>query len=86
MHIHSSDPRPGAGPRLERAVVLQLLRDDHAARWSREELLSELDGEMALLEEALIRLHGDGVLTLSDEQISASRAARRLDELGLIAI
>jgi hypothetical protein len=86
MHTQSSEPRPGGGPRLERAVVLQLLRDDHAARWSREELLSELGGEMALLEAALIRLHGDGVLTLSDEQMSASRAARRLGELGLIAI
>jgi predicted transcriptional regulator len=86
MHKQSSEPRAGGGPRLERAVVLQLLRPDHAEEWSAEELADELGDEMAALEEALGSLNDDGVLTRSKRLVSASRAARRLDELGLIAI
>jgi hypothetical protein len=67
-------------------VVLQLLHGDHPGSWSPEELLSELGGEMTELERALERLHGEGVLTLSGERVSASGAALRLDALGLIAI
>jgi hypothetical protein len=86
MQIQPSDPRAGDGPRLERAIVLQLLRDDHGPEWSRDELLAELGGAPAPLDEAVGRLHGDGILSLAEEGLSASRAARRLDELGLIAL
>jgi hypothetical protein len=86
MHAQSRESRAGGGPRLERAIVLQLLRDDHDESWSREELLSELGGDLAALEQALERLHDRGVLSLAGVDVSASDAARSLNELGLIGI
>jgi hypothetical protein len=86
MNTQSTEPRGGGGSRLERAIILQLLRDDRDASWSRDELLMELGGEMPPLEEALVRLQADGVVSISDEQASASGAARRLNELGLIGV
>jgi hypothetical protein len=86
MNTQSTEPRAGDGSRLERSIVLQLLRDDRDVNWSREELLMELGGEIAPLEEALVRLRDGGVVSISDERVSASAAARRLDELGLIGV
>ena len=80
---------------LERAIVLQLLRDDHERMWSRAqlaiELSSELDAEQTrdgrqAVEDALRRLERDGVIGISEQQAWASSAALRLDELGLIAV
>ena len=86
MNTQSREPRVGDGVRLERAIVLQLLRDDRSQNWSRAELASELDVEAAAIEAAVSRLHGDGVVRLDDDQVSASGAARRLDDLELIAL
>jgi hypothetical protein len=82
---------PGVPPdyrRVERAIVLQLLRDDHDERWSRTELQAELDGiAPSALAEALERLERHGVaLTPSADAIVASPCARRLDELELIGL
>jgi len=85
-HRERGEPRAVEGPRLERAIVLQLLRDDHSSRWSREELASELGAETLALEEALIRLDGACVLGLAADAVWASRTARAIDELGLIGI
>lgn len=72
---------------VERAIVLQILRDDHDERWSRAELAQEIsDFEPAVLDEALGRLERDGVLHREDDSVWAARAARRLDELELISI
>jgi hypothetical protein len=91
---------------LERAIVLQLLRDDHERMWSRAQLAIELsselnaaapdaeqaqEGEQAqagrqAVEDALRRLERDGVIGITSQQAWASGAARRLDELGLIAV
>jgi DNA-binding HxlR family transcriptional regulator len=72
---------------LERAVVLQILRDDHEERWSHAELAREIsDFEPAVLEEALGRLERDGVLHRQGDTTWAARAARRLDELELISV
>lgn len=72
---------------VERAIVLQLLRDDHEERWVRAELAREIsDFEPAALDEALALLERDGVLHLEEGSVRASRAARRLDELELISI
>lgn len=72
---------------VERAVVLQILRDDHEARWPRAELAAEVsDFEPAVLEEALVHLERDGVLRREGDSVWAARAARRLDELELIGI
>ncbi len=72
---------------VERAVVLQVLRDDRGGRWARAELAREIsDFEPAVLDEALSRLERDGVLHREESAVWASRAARRLDELELISI
>jgi DNA-binding HxlR family transcriptional regulator len=72
---------------VERAIVLQILRDDHGERWAYVELAREIpDFDPALLEEALAELKRDGVLHREEGSVWASRAAQRLDELELISI
>lgn len=72
---------------VERAIVLQVLRDDHEERWTRAELAHEIpDFEPAVLDEALARLEHHGVLHRVGASLSAAPAARRLDELELISI
>ncbi len=73
---------------VERAVVLQILRDDREEEhWSRMELARELAGcESAILDRALARLEREGVLHVDGARVWASRAARRLEELALICI
>jgi len=71
----------------ERAVVLQVLRDDRHERWSRAVLAGELaDVERAAFERALARLEAEDVLDVEGCDVRASRAARHLDELELIAV
>ncbi len=50
---------------LERAIVLQLLRDDRERKWSHAQLRTELEAEdskidQEAIEEALTRLHARG--------------------------
>ncbi|MGH2904693.1 MAG: hypothetical protein ACRDK7_14085 [Solirubrobacteraceae bacterium] len=76
---------------LERAIVLQLLRDDHERKWSRAQLTIALEaggGELdrEAIDEAVRRLGRDGVLGCTERELWASDAARRLDELGLIGV
>jgi DNA-binding HxlR family transcriptional regulator len=72
---------------VQRAVVLQILRDDHEERWARAELAEEIpDFAPAALDEALARLEREGVLHREADWIWAARAARHLDELELISI
>jgi hypothetical protein len=72
---------------LERAIVLQALRDDHTPRWSSLELTAELAyEETAAVERALARLVRERVMERSNETVQASRPTRRLSELELIAI
>jgi hypothetical protein len=74
-------------PRIERAIILQFLRDDHEHRWSRAELEVEISSiEVLDISDALARLDQDGIVRISGESAWASRAIRRLDDLGLIAI
>lgn len=74
-------------PRIERAIILQFLRDDHEHRWSRAELEVEISSiEVLDIGDALARLDQDGIVRISGESAWASRAIRRLDDLGLIAI
>ena len=83
-------PRDARGRSLwtvERAVVLQVLRDDRGAPWSRMALAREIpDYEPALIELALTRLRREGVLTSAATCVCAAPATRRLDELELIAL
>jgi hypothetical protein len=79
------------GTGLERAIVLQLLREDRERMWSRAQLRTELEADRSevgkeAVEQALRRLEGEGVLGMSEQAAWASSAARRLDELGLISV
>ena len=81
-------PQPhGETRRIERAIVLQLLRDDHDERWSRAELAVEVnDVEPSVLRSAIADLERQGVVVAQDEHVLASPCARRLDELGLVGV
>jgi hypothetical protein len=71
----------------ERAIVLQVLRDDHPERWTLGELMREIEDMAAeIVEEAVRRLGGVGVVVLDEEECKASKAARHIDALGLISI
>jgi hypothetical protein len=86
MNTQSRGSRPDRHMRLQRAIVLQLLCDDHPAGWSLQELAAELVVDEQVLQDAVARLHADGVVCASAAEVQASRAARRLDELELVAI
>lgn len=81
------NPRHRDAETVERAIVLQVLRDDRAERWSHSALARELsDCEPALVELALARLQRDGVLSGGATRVCASTATRRLDELELVGV
>jgi hypothetical protein len=87
MQDQPSQIADAGDPRIERAVILQFLRDDHEQRWSRAELEVEISNiEVLDISDALARLDQNGIVQISGESAWASRAVRRLDELGLIAI
>jgi hypothetical protein len=87
MDIESKGSRVADGAGLERAIILQLLRDDHERMWSREQLSAELAVDRSeVIEEVLGRLEKEGVIGCTDQAIWASSAACRLDELGLIGV
>jgi hypothetical protein len=83
MDTESSEPRAD-GAKLERAIVLQVLSEER--RRSRTELAAELGADATGLDSALAALYGQGVLCLAENDVWASPAARRLDELELIGI
>ena len=73
--------------RIERAIVLQLLRDDHDERWSRAELETELEDDKPLaLSDAIAHLERQSVVVVQGEHVLASLAVRRIDELGLVGV
>ncbi|HEY2140614.1 MAG TPA: hypothetical protein VGG98_00975 [Solirubrobacteraceae bacterium] len=86
MHTESRESRAEDGSRLERTIVLQLLREDHDRRWSRAELGAVVEADARAMEAALGRLTEEGVLCLAEDVVWASHAARRLDGLGLICV
>jgi hypothetical protein len=87
MRSEGSGYRLKDGEVAERAIVLQVLRDDRDERWSRIELEGEIyDIEPLAISEALERLREAGVVRLSGELVWSSRCARHLDALGMISI
>jgi hypothetical protein len=86
MHREVSEPGPPGGPRLQRAVVLELLDDGGERRLSSAQLGQELGADAEDLEAAVAALCAAGVLHRDGDLVWASGAARRLDELELIAI
>jgi hypothetical protein len=73
---------------IQRAIMLQLLRDDHDPLWTRGELEVEVsDFDPRLLKVALELLEGDRCIVLDGEEgVRASTCAHRLDELELVSI
>jgi hypothetical protein len=72
---------------IERAIVLQVLRDDHAASWDRAELVRELrDVDPRAIGDALARLKARGVIHLEGQQVMASLCTRYLSTLEMLSI
>ena len=70
-----------------RALVLQVLRDDHPEWWTRAELLARVpDIPSAIIATALERLTESGVVAVDGERVQASPCARHLDTLDLIGV
>lgn len=88
MPDQSSSPVPWSTPWIaERAVVLQVLRDDHSPRWTRGELKGEIyDIKGRAIDKALARLENEEVVVLSGKEVWASLCAHHLDRLGMISI
>jgi predicted transcriptional regulator len=86
MHREASRSRASDGPRLQRAVVLELLDADGEQGRALTELAEALGADAVDLQSAVEALRSTGVLRVEAGLVSASPAARRLDELGLIAI
>jgi hypothetical protein len=70
-----------------RAIVLQVLRDDHEEWWTRAELLEEVDDiDPAIATAELQRLADEGVVIVDGERVTASPCALCLDALDLIGV
>jgi hypothetical protein len=71
----------------QRAIVLQLLRDDHAEAWTQAELRREApDLAPQALTDGLSVLEAECVAVVDSGMIRASRCARHLDSLGLVTV
>jgi hypothetical protein len=71
----------------QRAIIHQLLRDDHTERWTPKQLQRALsDTTPEAIIEALAELEEAGVAWRLDDYVGASRCARRLFSLDLICI
>jgi DNA-binding MarR family transcriptional regulator len=86
MRHHRTQAGSDEHRRLERAIVLTLLAEDHDERRPREELAGSLRVDRPILDAALERLSDDGVLLLDGEYVLASPCARRIDALELIGV
>ena len=85
---HEPNQVPGAAERrVQRLVVLQLLRDDHDRLWSGCELADRLpEVEAQALAGAIDSLTQEGVLCADGDALWASPALRRVDQLELICV
>jgi DNA-binding GntR family transcriptional regulator len=86
MNAQPPASRTAEDRRLQRAIVLQLLRPDHPPEWSAQELAEELQADAHAVQQAVSALTADGVICSSAASLSASRAILRLDELELIGL
>lgn len=86
MHEEPSRLRRERGAILGRAIVLTLLGEDRPEGWTCAELASELAASPAAVEDVVRGLCDEGVLSSHGLHVHVSRAARRLDELGLIGV
>ncbi|HEV3070104.1 MAG TPA: hypothetical protein VGY76_01600 [Solirubrobacteraceae bacterium] len=71
----------------ERAIVWQVLRDDHTEQWSRAELRGEISHvQPKTVTAALYALRDAGAIHLLDDRVWASRCACRLSDLGILGV
>jgi hypothetical protein len=71
----------------ERAIVFQVLRDDHPEKWTRAELEQEAsDIDPLTVSDALAHLATEDVVILDGEHVEASACTRHLDTLDLIGV
>ncbi len=83
---HSALPT-AADSLVERAIVLQVLREDHRARWSDKQIERAIpDFKSEAIRKAIVRLEAGSVIYCLDEFIGASRCTQYLDSLELIGI
>jgi hypothetical protein len=72
---------------VQRSVVLEVLRDNHAKEWSRAELAAEIyDVEPHVIGAAVACLRRGGVVRTSGDQVWATSAVWHLDGLGMVCI
>jgi hypothetical protein len=86
MHTQAGGSSASGGARLQRAVVLELLGAEGERGLALAQLGQALGAEADELAQAVEALRVTGVLHVEAGLASASAAARRLDELELIAI
>jgi DNA-binding MarR family transcriptional regulator len=86
MHASFGQRHGDGDERLERAIILLLLTEEHRRAWSAGRLAAELAADPSALERALDGLTQAGVVEFTGRDARASRAAQRIDELGLIGI
>ncbi len=72
--------------RLERAIVLELLSEDHDERRHRDEFAASLRVDRSTLDAAVERLRDEGVVLLDGEDVLASPCPQRIDALELIGV
>jgi DNA-binding MarR family transcriptional regulator len=88
MHSKGSGtPWAGEPWIAERAIILQVLRDDRDERWSRAEMQTEVfDVDPSAISDALERLEWHGVVVRYDDEYMASRCALHMDAIGMVSI
>jgi hypothetical protein len=70
----------------QRAIIHQLLRDDHTERWTPKQLQRALADAPETIHEALAELQAAGVIWRLDDYVGAAPCARHLFGLDLIGI
>ena len=88
MRPHRSEEKSFADAEVaERAIMLQVLRDDHALKWTRAQLEREIyDILPEDLAAAIDRLREEGCVLTAGDLVWSSRCAWHLDDLGMVSI
>jgi hypothetical protein len=83
MHAEPSDPTPDLVDQVEQAVMMVLLAGEHTP-WTRSELEREISGPHRNpldVTDAIDNLYGAGLLHITGQLVTPSRAAKRMDDL-----
>lgn len=84
MHAERTDcPRTVPAIQTQRTVMMVLLSGEHEP-WSHPELRRDIAGtrgDPEAVSDAIRELHGAGLIHITGELVTPSRAARKMDEL-----